>query len=754
MNPLATKFTPSTSPEPKVSQHEPPVPWLPSADEYIVGRLAGPTPVYDFGQQSAGPIFSVHHFHPQIGYYHAFTTATRGNTSLLADAPSQDGFATQRSQHESFEGYHGTPSTHPLARAIQSFAERKQNLETNHGPPHPLTEAAEMDMDVMWPRLPLPKPAPGAKQTVSSGSRVAECQTIGDNTPKPPEKAVYQLQSHVKLSGSSPCGRSDIESPALPKRVTAGRQYVGQYEDRATQTASQPSRGREPAALNTKQMLGIVVQSDSQSSSSVCGSLGTPHQTSFLQAPGQLRPLSRGRGEQERYARRSSRPGTTRRQSSHRGVGLLEERQPSSIETITGSLRSRAGSRDNQDSLSGCPSLRIQRRDEPLIAWPQLTPTVTALQMSSPRQTPSSVMRSTSAQIMPAHTPNGMLSCAPIQTTSFNPAATTSFLANQRVNLREDVPSKGHGRGPEYVKQEDISRNKLLDFSEQGQVHGWADPEFASIDTPQQRDDRGDAAAQLYTITLSRPSDTPRNQKQPLAVSQQLKDTSPYTSGSRAAFPDIKSVKELPKASSQPSRTPAPTESGAWSQSKRWMSEEAKERMSFARMINNLRHIGADKSPAIPRSLTELAAFKAAVADAKKWELKRIVSQRLKELERRKYLTEEELNLADVKVEKLFWGRRLNDQFSPVLACRSCFNNVPDDSELQVNWPCMAELKEEGEYRGARYRRYFPIPRLNIIDSRVLVTGQEDVYNADGTIRWQMKAVKHDTTLLLPISLS
>lgn len=189
-------------------------------------------------------------------------------------------------------------------------------------------------------------------------------------------------------------------------------------------------------------------------------------------------------------------------------------------------------------------------------------------------------------------------------------------------------------------------------------------------------------------------------------------------------------------------------------QSKRWMSERTKERQAFSKLMSNLRHIGADKSPFIPQSLTELAAFKTEVAEANKRELARVVRHRLAELERRKTcLAEGPSALHSAKIGKLFWGKLLNDKLSPVFLSVNCFNvQLSDDHELRVDWPSLAELKEEGDKRGGHYGRYLPLPRFNVVDPRMQGMPREELFNADGTIRWQMKALNTEPAFIVPVS--
>ncbi|ODA80977.1 hypothetical protein RJ55_03937 [Drechmeria coniospora] len=192
-------------------------------------------------------------------------------------------------------------------------------------------------------------------------------------------------------------------------------------------------------------------------------------------------------------------------------------------------------------------------------------------------------------------------------------------------------------------------------------------------------------------------------------------------------------------------------ESGSWSHSKRWVSEGTRERAAFARTMSNMHHIGADKSPFIPHSLSELAALKIQIADANRHELAQNVGRKLEELERRRILAEQGEKHVDIKVEKLFWGRLLDSKLSPVFASDNCFNACEPGAHHRVNWPSLAELKDEGERRGVRFRRYLPLPRLNLVDPRILATEQE-VFNPDGTLRWQVKTQKPVWPYLVPVS--
>ena len=165
--------------------------------------------------------------------------------------------------------------------------------------------------------------------------------------------------------------------------------------------------------------------------------------------------------------------------------------------------------------------------------------------------------------------------------------------------------------------------------------------------------------------------------------------------------------------------------------------------MAFQKMMLNLHHIGADKSPCIPRTSTELTAFRAEMAEDQKRQLTVKMSRRL--------------NRARPKKEgsiPLFRGTEFADGLSPFFAADNCFNKaVPTRSDGRVDWPCLAELKEEGDKRALHYGRYFPLPRLNIVADRISEQDFENAYNEDGTIRWDQKAVKLGSGEIRPVSM-
>ncbi|KAJ6439600.1 Mitotic-spindle organizing protein 1 [Purpureocillium lavendulum] len=219
-----------------------------------------------------------------------------------------------------------------------------------------------------------------------------------------------------------------------------------------------------------------------------------------------------------------------------------------------------------------------------------------------------------------------------------------------------------------------------------------------------------------------------------------------------APYPE---VFRAPTARNRTPRSSGSPDSGSWSHSKRWLSQEARDRNAFSKTMTNLRHIGADKSPFIPDTPSKMAAFKAEFAEDRRKELLAELNQRQETADRRKRmnLTKGELALAETKVEPLFGGRQFETAHSPVLALPNCFNaHQPRADHMRVDWPTLAEFKEEGERRAGRYGRCLPLPRLNMVDPRFAMANPEDVLNSDGSIRWQAKLPIPEPHYILPIS--
>lgn len=201
------------------------------------------------------------------------------------------------------------------------------------------------------------------------------------------------------------------------------------------------------------------------------------------------------------------------------------------------------------------------------------------------------------------------------------------------------------------------------------------------------------------------------------------------------------------------SLTQKPAEQGSWSQSKRWVSQETKERIAFQKLMHTLRYMGADKSPFLPQTPAELTRFKIAQADHKSKKMSEKLSQMEERMYRRRKAQREGVCLNEAQPE-LCGGKKMSDNLSPFFAQASCFNGdlPPEGSELVVEWPCRAEMKEEGDKRAARYGRYFPLPRLNVVATRILEEETVSPYNDDGTISWEKKAVKHMSRFIRPVT--
>ncbi|KAG5953786.1 hypothetical protein E4U53_002642 [Claviceps sorghi] len=189
------------------------------------------------------------------------------------------------------------------------------------------------------------------------------------------------------------------------------------------------------------------------------------------------------------------------------------------------------------------------------------------------------------------------------------------------------------------------------------------------------------------------------------------------------------------------------TESGSWSQSKRWMSQTSKERMTFQKMVTNLFHLSANNSPFVPQSPAELTAFRAEMADIKKKRLSREVGWRVATMERKrthpKDSGEEAANLVPFLL-----GRKFKDTLSPVFASRNCFaEHISQEDSQWVPWPSLPEFKDEGDKRSLQHGRRFPLPRLGVNMQPIAILSERGC-----KATWQMKTVKIDTRFIHPTS--
>ncbi|KAF5686564.1 hypothetical protein FDENT_5729 [Fusarium denticulatum] len=154
------------------------------------------------------------------------------------------------------------------------------------------------------------------------------------------------------------------------------------------------------------------------------------------------------------------------------------------------------------------------------------------------------------------------------------------------------------------------------------------------------------------------------------------------------------------------------SESGSWSQSKRWTSFATKERQAFQKMMANLRYMSADQSPFVPQSPVELTAFKANLAELKTRKLDQEFKQRLAKTNAS---VAEGVGTQFKPVVKLLRGKKFADCLSPVFAASNCFSTSRNQPPYGARWPTLAELKEAGDKRCSRQGRCLPLPRLDLV---------------------------------------
>ncbi|OTA03567.1 hypothetical protein A9Z42_0040420 [Trichoderma parareesei] len=140
------------------------------------------------------------------------------------------------------------------------------------------------------------------------------------------------------------------------------------------------------------------------------------------------------------------------------------------------------------------------------------------------------------------------------------------------------------------------------------------------------------------------------------------------------------------QVSEQPSHK-ALAEPASWSQSKRWISSETKERKAFQKMMMNLQFMKADQSPFVPKSPAELTKFRISLAEAKRKKLAQEVSI-LEEKTRQKELAKASGTPIKSQLRvALFNGRDMEDELSPVFAVQNCFNKQDTVQEKRAVEP-------------------------------------------------------------------
>ncbi|KAF5670999.1 40s ribosomal s8 [Fusarium heterosporum] len=193
----------------------------------------------------------------------------------------------------------------------------------------------------------------------------------------------------------------------------------------------------------------------------------------------------------------------------------------------------------------------------------------------------------------------------------------------------------------------------------------------------------------------------------------------------------------------------AGSDSGAWSQSKRWTSFATKERQAFQKVMSNLRYMSADQSPFVPQTPAELTAFKAALAESKTKRLGQEVQQRLAKTNAKIADNDGETKVEPVM--ELLGGRKFEDYLSPFFAASNCFNDGQLHAPFGAEWPSLAELKEEGDKRSAQQGRCLPLPRMNVVAFRYS-DQMSEACNADGSAQWNRKLVHVGSRYLCPVT--
>ncbi|KAI9158349.1 hypothetical protein HJFPF1_06343 [Paramyrothecium foliicola] len=267
---------------------------------------------------------------------------------------------------------------------------------------------------------------------------------------------------------------------------------------------------------------------------------------------------------------------------------------------------------------------------------------------------------------------------------------------------------------------------------------------------PSQRHELGTSGVSESKILLEAwKSKHVRGEKQTFHIANQ--DWPPLSAPTEPASLRRKKMSH-PQVSLQNYNSQNAADSGSWSHSKRWTSQATKERIAFQRLMLNLQHIGASKSPFIPQTPAELAALKADIAEAGKQRLAHEVERMMVKNQGGPATAGDKLVSARQEPE-LFGRKEFCDHLSPFFALENCFNkDVAGIGQHSVDWPSLTELKEEGDRRAAKFNRYLPLPRANTVVESVSRQEGMEPHTRDGSVPLGKKIIKLGMHEIMPVT--
>ncbi|KAF4510922.1 hypothetical protein G6O67_002769 [Ophiocordyceps sinensis] len=773
MNPLATEFTPSTSPETRVSQ------LATRSPQRLVEKSRHDSRYYS-QQESIGSAPTGRPFRPRLTHPYRFATAPDGVT------PFPDAVWGQGAHDDRYHPPVGPPGWQEAAPCFPEALLTPTNQGFGYEAPCdvPIMTVESNGRNTRPVLFPIGlnfRPASGAGEADSGSSYTTESLAHSRSTVTQWTPAVHQYYPGMEhhhhhehfLPGDREADGSTVQMGAATSAFRRGYMLAEQLEARSTHHLPQPANRQESGASGPQQMPFPGSWIPPQLGPDVYNAPSAPDVHPSLDLRDQdwppLQPLtarvgstSKSQSQRGPSTRRLSRLGGTKRHRLQQDVNSRNQPQVNGDENEGILSETCLNPRSERQSSHGWPSHHVQQQDT----------TRSALQASTPIPTVStstdSIRLSDPAPLTPSHSQTRGTSVAAVDP---NRAALADIaeLRHRELRHRELATQRGlddhqnrhlppkHNQ-PSTIRQQ----SKAVETSAPDHSRDWTGDEFRFRGTPHalepgvQLDIVREAVIPQRPPALPRPSDEPQPRDAYPSRGHQLGHDTSHFFDARMVSCIAAAPREVSRASgteAQSSRTRASVEPGSWTNSKRWMSQEMKDRQAFAKMMNNLRHMGAEKSPCIPQTMTELAAFRAEMAEEERKQLTRVFRRRIAELELRRDLLQTEPQGAGPAIDKLLWGRRFQDGASPVFASDNCFNDeFAIGYGIRVDWPSLAELKEEGERRGGRYRRCLPLPRLNAIDPRVLTVSNADVLHPDGTIRWQAKAVSPNRACIMPVS--
>ena len=160
--------------------------------------------------------------------------------------------------------------------------------------------------------------------------------------------------------------------------------------------------------------------------------------------------------------------------------------------------------------------------------------------------------------------------------------------------------------------------------------------------------------------------------------------------------------------------------SASWTNSKTWVSEEARKRQEFARMQERARHMGTDRAPFMPQTFEQFLLLEVREQEAKIQEMRNKIKAKEETATEKHHGKEHGQTLQPMhQTEAQAFGNDTRAGVPAILGPPNSLNPNDLRAQYETEWPSLPQLKVEGDLRiqcGFPNRR-LPAPGFNPVNS-------------------------------------